>query len=471
MSRFAFSRREMLRTLPGFGMVALAGLCADDSARAAGYSNPLARKTPHFPAKAKRVVMITMRGGPSHVDTFDYKPALEKRAGQQVPNDKNRKFLPSPFKFEPHGESGLMISELYPHVAKHADDVCLLNSMHTDVPNHPQAFLMLHTGEFRFARPSLGAWTLYGLGTENQDLPGFVTISPPSRFGGTQNFGAGFLPAIYQGTSLGQSGQPLASAEIRNLEPEHIEFAEQRQQLDLVQNLNRDFLRKKQANLELEGVIESYELAFRMQGALPEVMDIKRESQETMDMYGIAGSSAAASGKPAKGGGAADFGRQCLMARRLLEAGVRFVEVCHEGWDQHNGLRERLTANAGATDQPIGALLADLKQRGMLQDTLVIWGGEFGRTPGGQSDNGRDHNSRGFSMWMAGGGVKGGQRYGSTDEFGYEAIENKMHHHDLHATILHLLGLDHEQLSYRYGGRDYKLTGVGGANVAQGVIA
>lgn len=469
MSSFRFSRRDLLRTLPGFGMVALAGMVADDAARAAGFSNPLAPKTPHFKARAKRVVMITMRGGPSHVDTFDYKPALAKHAGETVPNDKSRKLLPSPFKFAPQGSSGLIISELYPHVAKHADDLCLLNGMHTDVPNHPQSFLMLHTGEFRFARPSLGAWTLYGLGTENQDLPGFVTISPPSRFGGSQNFGAGFLPAIYQGTTIGQSGQPLAGAEISNLTPDHIQTDAQRQQLDLVQQLNREFLQRKNENQELEGVIESYELAFRMQGSLPEVMDIQRESAATLDMYGIG---PVATGKGAKaGGGAADFGRQCLMARRLLEAGVRFVEVCHEGWDQHNGLQEKLTANAAATDQPIGALLTDLKQRGLLSDTLVVWGGEFGRTPGGQSTNGRDHNSRGFSMWMAGGGVRGGQRYGATDEFGYEAVENKMHHRDLHATMLHLLGLDHERLTYRYGGRDYKLTGVAAAHVAQGVLA
>lgn len=328
-----FSRRDLLRTLPGFGMVALAGLCAEESARAAGYANPLATKTPHFPARAKRVVMITMRGGPSHVDTFDYKPALAKHAGQAVAGDnKSRKLLPSPFKFSPHGESGLPISELYPHVAKHADELCLLNGMHTDVPNHPQAFLMLHTGEFRFPRPSFGAWTLYGLGTENKDLPGFVTISPPSRFGGSQNYGSGFLPAIYQGTNIGQSGQPISNATVPNLQPQKIAIGEQRRQLDMIQEMNREFLRKNDANLELEGVIESYELAFRMQGSLPEVLQLQRESAQTLAMYGIGKIAAATAGK--KGGGSADFGQQCLMARRLLEAGVRFVEVCHEGWDQ-----------------------------------------------------------------------------------------------------------------------------------------
>lgn len=461
MPRFQFSRRDMLRTLPGFGMVALAGICAEEAASAAtGYENPLSPKKPHFQPKAKRVVMITMRGGPSHVDTFDYKPQLEKLAGKQVANDNKRKLLPSPFKFSQHGESGLWLSELYPHVAKHADDMCLINSMNTDVPNHPQAFLMLHTGEFRFARPSAGAWALYGLGTENKDLPGFVTISPPSRFGGTQNYGSGFLPAIYQGTSVGQSGQPLAQAAIGNIRPKHQTIDDQRKQLDLVQQMNRELVERKGESSELEGVIESYELAFRMQGALPEVMDLGKESAETIDLYGMSGK-----------GQVGDFGRQCLMARRLLEAGVRFVEVCHEGWDQHNNLKAGLTKNCQATDQPIAALLTDLKARDMLKDTLVVWGGEFGRTPGGQSEDGRDHNAKGFSMWLAGGGVKGGLRYGATDETGYEAVENKMHHHDLHATMLHLLGLDHEKLTYRYGGRDYKLTGVGGAHVAHELIA
>jgi len=465
---FGFSRREMLKTLPGFGMVALAGLCAEQSGRAETSKNPLDPRQPHFPARAKRVVMLTMRGGPSHVDTFDFKPKLADYAGQSYSNGGNRKLFPSPFDFKQHGESGLPISELYPHVAKHADDLCLLNGMHTDVPNHPQAFLMLHTGEFRFARPSLGAWTLYGLGTENHDLPGFVTISPPSRFGGTQNYGSGFLPAIYQGTAIGQSGQAIASAQLSNIRPEHLTTSQQRAQLDLVQDLNRGLLEKQRDNIEIEGVIESFELAFRMQGALPDVLDLSKESAATQELYGIGRNDGAS--RPS-GGGTGDFGRQCLMARRLLEAGVRFVEVCHEGWDQHRSLKARLTANAGATDQPIGALLTDLKQRGLLKDTLVIWGGEFGRTPGGQGDDGRDHNAKGFTMWLAGAGVKGGLRYGSTDDVGAEAVEGKLHHHDLHATILHLLGLDHERLTYRYGGRDYKLTGVGGAHVAEGILA
>jgi hypothetical protein len=427
-------------------------------------------RQPSITPRAKRVVMLSMRGGPSHHDTFDYKPELEKLAGKST--DAARKVFPSPFQFSQHGQSGLWISELYPELSRHADDLCLINSMYTDVPNHPQAFLMLHTGEFRFARPSMGAWVLYGLGTENQNLPGFVTISPPSRFGGSQNYGSSFLPAIYQGTPIGQSGSPVSSDAISNLKPEHITTDQQRGQLDLLQDMNRSFLSRKEVNPDLEGVIQSYELAFRMQGALPEVLDLSNETAETQARYGIRGAAPdGGNGKKKKGGGSADFGRQCLMARRLLESGVRFVELCHEGWDQHNGLKARLTANAAATDKPIAALLDDLKQRGMLSDTLVVWGGEFGRTPGTKNGDGRDHNAKGFSMWMAGGGVKGGIRFGETDEIGGEAVIDKVHHHDLHATILHLLGLDHDTLTYRYGGRDYKLTGVSHARVVEGLIA
>lgn len=467
----ALSRRNMLRSMgAGFGYVALSGLLAGEAR--AEFDNPMSAKTPGMgiAPRAKRVVMLSMRGGPSHLDTFDYKPGLTEMAGKSYA-DKNRKLYPSPFAFQQHGQSGMWISDLYPELSRHADDLCVINSMYTDVPNHPQAFLMMHTGEFRFARPSMGAWVLYGLGSENEDLPGFVTISPPSRFGGTQNYGSSFLPAIYQGTPIGQSGSPVSAAAISNLKPEHVTIEEQRGQLDLLQGMNQSFLARKQVNADLEGVIQSYELAFRMQGALPDVLDLSQETAETLGRYGIRGAAAAAGGKRKGGGGSADFGRQCLMARRLLESGVRFVELCHEGWDQHNGLTARLTANAGATDQPIAALLDDLKQRGMLKDTLVIWGGEFGRTPGSQNGDGRDHNAKGFSMWLAGGGVKGGLRFGETDEIGNEAVVNKVHHHDLHATILHLLGLDHDALTYRYGGRDYKLTGVSHARVVEGVLA
>jgi hypothetical protein len=457
----AFSRRQMLQTVSaGFGYMALAGLATEASAE---YTNPLAAKTPHFAPKAKRVIFLSMRGGPSHVDTFDYKPQLladEGKDSSVAYNGKSggRKLLGSPWKFSQHGESGLPISELYPHLARQADKLCLLNGMYCDVPNHPQAYIQLHTGDFRFVRPSVGAWTLYGLGTENQNLPGFIAISPETNVGGAQNYGCSFLPAIYQGQAIGRLGQPLTTATIGNIANDRFSAAQQREQVDLVQTMNRELLERKEVHAELEGVIESYELAFRMQSAVPEVMDLKSESQSTLDLYGI--------GR----GPSDDFGRQCLLARRFAEAGVRYIECTHGNWDQHNGLRARLTANCGATDQPMAGLLADLEQRGMLDETLVVWGGEFGRTPHCRNTDGRDHNSTGFSFWMAGGGVKGGMRYGATDEYGIAAVENKMHFHDLHATMLHLLGLDHTKLTYRYAGRDFRLTDVFG-RVASEIIA
>ena len=436
--------------------MAFAGLCASQAR--ADYSNPLEPKKTHFPAKAKRVIFACMRGGPSHVDTFDYKPALTKDDGEEAPGQKGRKLMPSPWKFTQHGSSGQWISELFPHVAKHADQMCIVNSMWTDVPNHPQAFMMLHTGEFRFTRPCVGSWVLYGLGTENQNLPGFVTISPPTNLGGAQNYSSGFLPAIYQGTAIGREGQKVADAGIGNITSRHLPGGLQREQLDLVQSLNRDLLDRKRVNAELEGVIESYELAFRMQDALPDVLDLKEETQATLDAYGI-------------GSGATDnFGRQCLMARRLAEAGVRYIEVSHGNWDQHNNLKNAHANNSRAVDQPLGALLADLQARDMLKDTIVMWGGEFGRTPHVKQKDGRDHNGTAYSMWLAGGGFKGGLRYGQSDDHGIKAVEDKVHPHDLHATLLHQLGLDHEKLTYRYGGRDYKLTGVGGARVLEPII-
>ncbi len=479
LNNTCLSRREMLRSsVAGFGYVALCGLCTELAAAENQYQNPLSPKAPHFHPRAKRVIFLTMRGGPSHVDTFDYKPALERDHGKTVnkPGDTpassakffSRPLLKSPWKFAKNGESGLLISELYPKLAQHADELCVLNGMHTTVPNHAPAFLIMHTGESRFVRPSLGSWLLYGLGTENQDLPGFISISPPEQFGGAQNYGSAFLPAIYQGTAYGAAARRVADAQIGNLKNTASSKEEQRKQLDLVQWLNRDFLAEQQVMPELEGVIESLELGFRMQSTLPQVTDLSMESRATLAMYGI---SAGRAGRPGKGSGATDdFGRQCLLARRFLEAGVRFVEVCHEGWDQHNNLQTKLSANCASTDQPIAALLTDLKQRGMLQDTLVVWGGEFGRTPTSQGDDGRDHNSTGFSMWLAGGGSKGGLCYGATDEHGFAAVENPMHVNDLHATILHLLGLDHTKLTYRFGGRDYRLTNVGG-EVAKAVIA
>ena len=452
------SRREVLRGAAcGFGYLAFAGLASQ--AAASESQNPLAPKAPHFKPRAKRVIFLFMQGGPSHVDTLDYKPQLEvddgKPAGTQGGNARSRKYMKSPFKFQQHGESGLWLSELLPNLASHADDLCVLNSMYTDLPNHPQASIQMHTGNIQFVRPSMGAWVLYGLGSENQELPGFITINPLSRIGGAQNYGSAFLPAAYQGTRLGGEGESLANASVPHIANRQLSIEQQRHQLDLLQAINRDRLETDKVNGELEGVIESYELAFRMQGAVPKLMDVRDETQSTLEAYGV-GEKATDS-----------FGRQCLLARRFAEAGVRFIELSHPGWDQHNGLRARLTANCTAIDKPIAALIQDLKQRDLLEDTLLVWGGEFGRTPGAQNPDGRDHNATGFSMWMAGGGVKGGQRYGATDEHGIKAEENKVHIHDLHATILHLLGLDHEKLTYRYSGRDFRLTDVYGRVVQE----
>ncbi len=459
------SRRRFLQTSGcGFGYVAFSALAAQ-AAEKANSKNPLATKSPHFPPRAKHVIFLTMRGGPSHVDTFDYKPMLEKHAGKTpgetagaANSQKGRKLMPSPFKFAPRGESGIQISELYPHLSKHADDLCLLNSMETDVPAHPQALVHLHTGNFQFVRPSVGAWVLYGLGTENQDLPGFITIKPPARLGGAQNYGSAFLPAVYQGTKIDGVGQS-----IRNIKNSKRSTREQRKQIDLLQAMNNDLASRHQSEQQIsdgqiEGVIESYELAFRMQRAVPEVLDLSDEPQSVLDLYG-------ASGTKTK-----DFGQQCLLARRCIEAGVRYVECTHEGWDQHKNLRAKLSSNCEATDQPIAGLLADLKQRDLLKDTLIVWGGEFGRTPAVKNDDGRDHNAAGYSMWMAGGGVKGGIRHGESDELGIAAVVDKVHIHDLHATMLHLLGLDHERLTYRYAGRDFRLTNVYG-NVVTKIMA
>ncbi len=470
ISHSPFSRRHFLQTTScGFGWLAFASL-AQRPALAAG--NPLAVKATHFPPKAKRVIFLSMRGGPSHVDTFDYKPKLNADSGKGG-HRPGSKLLGSKWAFRQHGQSGLWISELFPNVAKHADDLCLIRSMQTDFPAHPQAFLQMHTGSAQFVRPSLGAWSVYGLGTTNENLPGFVTLSPPSDMGGAQNYGSAFLPAIHQATRIGSGQRPIASATVRNLEP-RLEAKEQRAAIDLIQAMNRETLKRDEVNPEVEGVIESYELAFKMQMQMPGVLDLAGESAATKAMYGIS------DGSPRRGGGGGgggqfnsspdDFGRKCLLARRLSEAGVRFVEVCGGNWDQHFNLSAGHEANAASVDQPIAALLTDLKQRDLLKDTLVVCTGEFGRTPHAQGGDGRDHNHKAFTLWMAGGGVKGGLSYGSTDEHGYEAVENKVHVHDLHATLLHLLGLDHERLTYRYAGRDFRLTDVHG-EVVKGIMA
>lgn len=462
------SRRAALQSLAsGFGYLAFASLAhqaaAKDRARPGG---ALAAKETHHPARAKRVIFLCMNGGPSHVDLFDYKPALQKHSGGASPVGRDRggaRLLGSPFAFRQHGEAGVWISEVLPHLAKQADELCVINSMHTDLPNHAQAFTQLHTGSFQFVRPSVGAWTLYGLGSENEKLPGFITVNPPSDNGGARNYGSGFLPAICQGTKIGGNQIPgfyaalLGKDEepgppLKNIRNELLPRDLQRKQLDLVRRLNEHKLRQDVHHPEIEGAIESFELAFRMQDEVPDVLDLRSEPESVRKLYGVG------PGLPTD-----RFARQCILARRLAEAGVRFIEITAPAlWDHHFLLKEELTKSCLATDQPLAALLADLKQRGMLADTLVIWAGEFGRTPYGQSGSGRDHNNKGYTLWMAGGGVKGGQVHGATDEFGYEAVEKPVHIHDWHATVLHLLGLDHERLTFQYGGRDFRLTDVYG---------
>ena len=448
------SRRDALKGLSaGFGYMAFAGLASQ-----AAVISPLAPRRPHFVPKAKRVIFCCMRGGPSHVDTFDHKPALVRDKGKELPKFRNRELMPSPWEFKRHGQSGLQVSELFPNLAQHADDLCLLNGMYSSVPAHPQSFLQLHTGSFQFVRPSMGSWVLYGLGSENQNLPGFISLCPPDNVGGAQNYGSAFLPAFYQGTKIGNFNQNIKAASLRNLGNQNMSGKLQRRQLDFVQSLNRDLLDRKKQSSKIEGVIESYELAFRMQSAVPELMDANDENESTLEQYGI------------NNRATENFGRQCLMARRFAEAGVRFIEITHGNWDQHRNLNAALTRNCAATDKPLAALLKDLKERGLLEETLVVWGGEFGRTPHIRQDDGRDHNSTGFSFWMAGGGVKGGMVHGATDEHGVAAVENRMHFHDLHATILHLLGLNHEKLTYKYAGRDFRLTDVHG-EIAHDIIA
>ena len=452
-----FNRRQMLQSLSaGFGYMAFAGLAKAEQ-ESAERSNPLAPKAPHFHPTAKHVIFLCMNGGPSHVDTFDYKPQLTKDHGKS--GRYGGKLLGSPFNFSQHGESGLWISDLFPNTAKHADEMTLIRSMKCDQPVHTGALTQMHTGTVRFIRPSLGAWTLYGLGTENTNLPGFVSLGAPS--GTFKNFGSSFLPAIYGGTQVGRGGrlqQFSTNESVPDIRNPRMNERQQRAQLDLIQSLNQDKLSKDRYQPSVEGIIESYELAFRMQDTLPEVLDISDETQSTLDKYGC--DEQATSG----------FGKQCLLARRMVESGVRFVEVTSSGWDQHRNLTADHKARSESVDKPIAGLLSDLKERGLLDETLVIWGGEFGRTPAAQSGDGRNHNNKGFTTWMAGGGVKGGYSYGATDEHGYEAVENPCHIHDWHATILHLLGIDHTKLTYNYAGRDFRLTDVYG-NVAKDILA
>ncbi|MBL6757738.1 MAG: DUF1501 domain-containing protein [Planctomycetes bacterium] len=448
------SRRDALRMMSsGFGMLALNGIAASQVSQ---------QTSAALPGRAKRVIFLCMTGAPSHVDTFDHKPMLTKRDGASLSGfRRGAKLMGSPWAFKPGGESGLMISELLPEIGKQADHLCLLRGMHTDVPAHAQATTKLHTGSFQFVRPSMGAWTLYGLGTENENLPGFVTLNPPRNQGGAQNYGSSFLPATFQGVPIkvggGQRGRQAEDpvADIRN--PRQSD-KQQRAQLDLLRKLNETNARRRKGSDDIEAVIQSYELAFRMQSELPELLDISKEKKRTLEAYGIGEAETDA------------FGRQCLTARHLAEAGVRFIEVGMGGWDHHRNLREDLPAKCREIDKPIAALLADLDRSGMLEETLVVWSGEFGRTPFAQNGDGRDHNNRGFTSWMAGGGVKGGFSYGATDENGIEAVEGRVSIHDWHATILHIMGLDHERLTYPYAGRDFRLTDVHG-EVARDILA
>jgi hypothetical protein len=426
----------------GFGMVALAGMLGNPKAKAAA-PKPLAPKKAPLPAKAKKLIFVHMNGAMSQMDTFEYKPKVQADDGKTGPG--GGKVTGSKFKFKQYGETGSWFSELLPNIAKHADKLSWLRGLHTDTPAHPQAVVQLHTGSANAAltRPSIGAWLLYGLGTENEDLPGYITINPPPNFGGAVNYGSAFLPAHFQGTRIDDQGNlpNLKSATANSL---------QRKQLDLIQAMNRDLGAAPGAPDQLDGVIESYELGFKMQGKVPELLDISKEPEKVKEAYGI------------KNGAAGSFARQCLMARRLSEAGVRFVEICQPGWDHHNNLHKGLIDRCGSVDQPTSALLADLEQRGLLEDTLVLFGSEFGRQPTAQGVDGRDHNITGYPMFLTGAGVKKGATYGATDEYGIKAVEGRMHTNDLHATLLALLGLDHEKLTYNYAGRDFRLTDVAG---------
>ena len=468
-----FSRRSALQQLAcGFGYMALAGLAAQQQARAA--FNPLAPKKPHLQPKAKRIIFLFMAGGVSHVDSFDYKPRLLKDDGKMMDFDDARaiartgkgltqRVMKPLWEFKQRGQSGRWVSELFPEMAKHADDLCVMNSLHTEGVAHGPATLFLHTGTTNFIRPSMGSWVTYGLGTQNENLPGFVSIAPSLGNGGPRNYGNAFLPAVYQGTALGRVGISAKDTNFRNIKPAR-SMDEAKRQFDMLRELNATQLAQKPGDSELEAVINSYELAWRMQGHAPDAVDISKESSETLALYGIGDDKTD------------NFGRECLMARRLCEQGVRYVQVNYSdnsnnpAWDQHSNLPKH-GDHARAVDKPIAGLLTDLKQRGLLDDTIVWWGGEFGRTPYAEKNGtGRDHNPSGFSQWIAGGGVKKGFAYGATDEFGHYAVEDKVHMHDLHATLLHLLGLDHEKLTFRHDGRDYRLTDVYG-RVVKDIIA
>lgn len=462
------SRRALLQKLgTGLGAYGLAAILKQQGALGheplglPSAQNPLSPKPPMFRPRAKRIIHLFMNGGPSQVDTFDPKPALTKYDGQRPPGSelkterKTGGLMKSPFRFDRHGESGLEISELFPHLSSCADDLCVIRSMHTNIPNHEPSLLMMTSGETQPTRPSMGSWLLYGLGTENENLPGFVVLCPGKPVVGPALWGNRFLPGIYQGAQINNSKLDPESV-IRDIKNVAISSTAQREQLDLLKQLNQMHLEQRGGNDNpLEARIQSLEMAFRMQTEAQDVFDLGQETQATRDAYG-------------KG----EFADGCLAARRLVERGVRMVQVFYgngQPWDDHENIADH-AKKAKAVDQPIAALIKDLKARGLFEDTLILWGGEFGRTPVSEGAKGRDHNNHGFTVWLAGGGVKGGMVYGATDEFGFAAVENKVHVHDLHATILHLMGIDHEKLTFRYSGRDFRLTDVHG-RVVQDILA
>lgn len=456
------TRRQFLeRTGMGFGALSLAGLLGQayfgaSEAQAAGPLSPLSPRQPPLPAKAKRVIHIFAQGAPSHVDTWDPKPTLAKFDDKSLPG-MNGVAFPSPFKFQRKGRSGIEVSEVFPNLGEMVDHMSIIRSMWTDIPSHEVATVMMNTGSLRLAKPSMGSWVVYGLGSENQNMPGYISLRPGGMPpGGTQNWQSAFLPGVYQGTSINTQSTNVEDL-IENIRNSYTSLHEQRRQLDFVHKINAIHSQHLQKDAQLEARLEAYEMAFKMQTEATDAFDISKEPAATREKYGNTAQ-----------------GRQLLIARRLLERGVRFVQVWAGGWDHHNDLEDRLRQKAEEIDQPLAALMKDLKQLGLLDSTLVIWGGEFGRTVtrdrGGGENPGRDHNSKAFSMWLAGGGVKGGTTFGATDEFGARAVEDKVHIHDLHATVLALLGFDHTKLTYRYNGRDFRLTDNFG-NVVKKIIA
>lgn len=467
------TRRAFLRSIGGgFGSVAMAAMAAEQ-AMSAAQQNPLSPKAPHFKPKAKRVILLWMQGGPSQMDLFDYKPRLKSEAGNAVPFklnsnterfEKTARLMPPVADFKQMGQSGMWMSDMMPSFSEKVDKVCFLRALQTDSPAHPGAIRLFQSGSLQFVRPSLGSWILYGLGTENQNLPGFVVISPMlyGDDGSVLDYSNVFLPAVYQGTRIGDARTPVKDSRIGYLGDPDLTPELQRQQLDLIQARNRMDQETAGEDRNIEGLVQSYELAFRMQMEAPAVFDLTKESKQTLDLYGIGEKDTD------------NFGRKCLMARRLAEAGVRYIQVTDNGWDHHTKISELLRKSARGIDKPLTGLLTDLNARGLLEDTLVIWTGEFGRTPfdqsaaGAKGDGpGRDHNPYCWTMWMAGAGVRHGMAYGETDEYAWKAVDGKVHVHDLHATILHILGLDHQRLTYRYSGRDFRLTDVHGRVVEE----